>query len=307
MSNTASDTASNTAWAGMASVVDQYATEVATFNARLQQMGVPDIERYYWYHAIDLPIGDLPGGITTPGMYDYRAKLDAFQLPERMDGMTVLDVGSASGFWTFEFERRGAQVTSVDLPSLELLDRFPGQETSTLLKTIQHMIVPHSADRLEGLVRDYSAAELHHYLLDAPFRLCARLLGSRAVRRYSTIYDLSPESLGRPSFDLVFLGDILVHTLRPFDALVAAAKMCRGMLIVAQEMPGNAEDAPAMLYRGGEKLGEDDICWWLPNEACFKQVLKKLGFAEVEAVGNNDGLLRPAGHPFSRRILHAQR
>jgi hypothetical protein len=62
-----------------------------------------------------------------------------------------------------------------------------------------------------------------------------------------------------------------------------------------------------MLYRGGEKLGEDDICWWLPNEACFKQVLKKLGFAEVEAVGNNEGLLRPAGHPFSRRILHARR
>jgi 2-polyprenyl-3-methyl-5-hydroxy-6-metoxy-1,4-benzoquinol methylase len=287
---------------GSVSIVDQYAAEVAAFNARLEQMGVADIGRYYWYHTID-----LPGGIATPGMYDYRATLGAFQLPERMDGLTVLDVGSASGFWTFEFERRGAQVTSVDLPSLEMLDRFPGQETSALLKTIQHMIVPHSEDRLEGLVRDHSAAELHHYLLDAPFRLCARLLGSRVVRRYSTIYDLSPESLGRPSFDLVFLGDILVHTLRPFDALVAAAKLCRGTLIVAQEMPGTADDAPAMIYRGGEKLGEDDICWWLPNEACFKQLLKKLGFAEVEAVGDNDGLLRPAGHPFSRRILHARR
>lgn len=285
-----------------ASVVEQYAAEVAKFNARLREMGVADIDRYYWYHTVD-----LAEGLATPGMYDYRDKLEAFQLPERMDGMTVLDVGSASGFWTFEFERRGAQVTSVDLPSLEMLDRFPGQETSTLLKTIQHMIVPHSADQLEGLVRDYSAAELHHYLLDAPFRLCARLLGSRVVRRYSSIYDLSPESLGRPSFDMVFLGDILVHTLRPFDALVAAAKMCRGTLIVAQEMPGNPDDAPAMIYRGGEKLGEDDICWWLPNEACFKQVLKKLGFASVEAVGNNDGLLRPAGHWFSRRILHARR
>lgn len=293
-----------------ASLVEQYAADVAAFNARLREMGVADIDRYYWYHAIDLPNIDLPGlpgGITTPGMYDYRSTLGAFQLPERMDGLSVLDVGSATGFWAFEFERRGAQVTSVDLPSLELLDRFPGQETSKLLKTIQHMIAPHSAESLGGLVRDYSAAELHHYLLDAPFRLCARLLGSRVERRYSTVYDLSPERLGRASFDLVFLGDILVHTLRPFDALVAAARMCHGTLIVAQEMPGNPEDRPAMLYRGGEKIGEDDICWWLPNEACFRQLFKKLGFAQVAAVGNNDGMLRPAGHWFSRRIMHARR
>ena len=285
-----------------AAVVEQYAADVAAFNARLRAMGVADIDRYYWYHTID-----LPDGVTTPGMYDYRATLDAFRLPQRMDGLSVLDVGSATGFWAFEFERRGAEVTSVDLPSLELLDRFPGQETSALLRTIQQMIVPHSADRLNGLVRDYSAAEMHHYLLDAPFRLCARMLGSKVERRYSTIYDLSPERLGRPSFDLVFLGDILVHTLRPFDALVAAAKMCRGTLIVAQEMPGKSEDEPAIIYRGGENPTEDDICWWLPNEACFRQLLKKLGFAQVEAVGNNDGLLRPANFRFSRSILHARR
>jgi len=284
------------------SIVDQYAADVREFNAQLREMGVADIDRYYWYHSID-----LPGGITTPGMYDYRSKMTAFQLPERMEGMSVLDVGSASGFFAFEFERRGAQVTSVDLPSLEVLDRFPGQETSGLLKTIQKMIVPHSAERLDGLVHDYSAAEMHHYLLDAPFRLCARLLGSRVERRYSTIYDLAPERLGRASFDLVFLGDILLHTLRPFDALVAAARVCRGTLVVDQEMPGNPDDPPAMLYRGGETPGQDDICWWLPNEACFRQLLKKLGFADVASVGTNQGMLRPAGHQFSRQIIHARR
>lgn len=285
-----------------ASIVEQYAAEVASFNARLREMGVADIDRYYWYHSID-----LPGGLTTPGMYDYRSAMEAFHLPERMDGMSVLDVGSATGFFAFEFERRGGQVTSVELPSLELLDRFPGQETGTQLKTIQKMIVPHFADRLGGLVHDYSAAEMYRYLLDAPFRLCARLLGSRVERCYSAIYDLSPENLGRAGFDLVFLGDILVHTLRPFDALVAAAGLCRGTLVIAQEMPGTFDDAPAMLYRGGENPAEDDICWWLPNEACFHQLLKKLGFREAVAVGNNAGMLRPAGFFYSRRILHAHR
>lgn len=285
-----------------ASIVEQYAADVAGFNARLREMGVADIDRYYWYHSID-----LPGGITTPGMYDYRSAMEAFHLPERMDGMSVLDVGSASGFFAFEFERRGAQVTSVELPSLERLDRFPGQEIGAQLKTIQKMIVPHFEDRLGGLVHDYSAEEMYRYLLEAPFRLCERLLGSHVERRYSTIYDLSPESLGRAGFDLVFLGDILVHTLRPMDALIAAASVCRGTLVIAQEMPGAFNDAPAMLYRGGENPAEDDICWWLPNEACFRQLLKKLGFADVAVVGHNEGMLRPAGFWYSRSILHADR
>ncbi len=282
--------------------VGEYAAQVERFNAHMRASGVADIGGYYWYHTVD-----LPGGIATPGMYDYRTSVSAFQFPEDMHGSTVLDVGSATGYFAFEFERRGAEVVSVDLPSLETLDRFPGQETSALLRKIEHMIVPHSADKLGGLVHRYSAQQLHYYLLDAPFRLCARLRNSKVERRYSTIYDLSPATLGRAGFDFVFLGDILLHTLRPFDALVAAAKMCRGTLVVAQQMPGTPDDPPAMLYQGGENPGEDDICWWLPNEQCFTQLLRKLGFAEVAGVGTYEGVQRPANEPFSRRIVRAQR
>jgi tRNA (mo5U34)-methyltransferase len=288
--------------ATLATTVEQYSSELARFNASMKLRGVADIENYYWYHTVG-----LPDGLVTPGMYDYRPTVGAFQFPENMRGMTALDVGTATGYFAFEFERRGAQVTSVDLPSLELLDRFPGQETSTLLKKIQHMIVPHSADKLSGLIHEYSGQELHHYLLDGPFRLCAQALGSKVERRYATIYDLSPERLGRSGYDFVFLGDILVHTLRPFDAIVAAARMCLGTLVIAQMMPGAPEDPAAMVYAGGEKPGEDDICWWLPNEQCFLQILKKLGFADVRVVGIHEGEQRPAGHPFSRKILHARR
>ncbi|MEQ1887226.1 MAG: hypothetical protein ABL967_19340 [Bryobacteraceae bacterium] len=285
------------------STVEQYAAELAHFNATMKKRGHADIENYYWYHTVE-----LPGGVTTPGMYDYRGTLGAFQIPADMRGMSALDVGSATGYFAFEFERRGAQVTSVDLPSLELLDRFPGQETSTLLKRIQRMIVPRAEDKLESLVHDYSAQELHHYMLDAPFRFCAQALQSRIDRRYCTVYDLSPERLGRSGYDFVFMGDILVHTLRPFDAIVAAAHMCVGTLVIAQMMPGSAEDPPAMIYSGGASPLEDDICWWLPNEQCFVQMLKKLGFADVRVVGAHDGELRSAGHPFiTRKVLHARR
>jgi len=62
-----------------------------------------------------------------------------------------------------------------------------------------------------------------------------------------------------------------------------------------------------MLYVGGERPGEDDLSWWLPNRACMEQMLQKLGFRTVEEVGRNTGVLRPDGHPFDRAILHASK
>jgi len=61
--------------------------------------------------------------------------------------MTVLDVGSATGFFAFEFERRGARVISVELPSLRDLDRFPGQDVDSSLRKIEAMIFPDTVDQ----------------------------------------------------------------------------------------------------------------------------------------------------------------
>ena len=56
-----------------------------------------------WYHQID-----LGNGYTTPGQDFSARKLAALNLPERLDGKTVLDVGAWDGFFSFECERRGA-------------------------------------------------------------------------------------------------------------------------------------------------------------------------------------------------------
>jgi len=215
--------------------------------------------------------------------------------------------GSATGFFAFEFERRGAEVVSVELPDLERLDRFPGQDTLDLLNKIEVMIQERPAEGHNTAGRARPAEQMYYYMLDAPFQLCARLLNSRVERRYGTVYELSPKWLGKANFDLVFAGDVLVHTLHPFAALTALAGMCSGTLVIAQVMPGSPADPPAILYDGGETTGEDRISWWLPNEKCFKQLLRKLGFADVVAVGNHEGIHRPAGNFFSRRIIHAKR
>ena len=283
-------------------IAEEFYALARQFRQRAQQLGLGDLSRYCWYHTVDL--GD---GLVTPGMYDYRETLGAFPFPTAMQGMTVLDIGSATGFFAFEFEKRGARVVSVELPSLEQLDRFPGQTTEQVVSKIRRMLPSLAPDVSADQIGKYTAEELYFYLLEGPFRFCHTRLHSKAERCYSTIYNLSAKNLGIEGFDLVFLGDVLLHTLYPLQALAAAAALCKGTLLLSQVMPEAPDSHPAMLYVGGENPQEDDISWWWPNKLCFIQMLKKLGFQSVEEVGRSQGVLRPSGHPFDRTVLHAGR
>jgi tRNA (mo5U34)-methyltransferase len=61
------------------------------------------VQAIRWFHSID-----LGGGIVTPGEDDTPGKLGTIGMPERLDGLSVLDVGAWDGFFSFEAERRGA-------------------------------------------------------------------------------------------------------------------------------------------------------------------------------------------------------
>lgn len=282
-------------------VAEHFLQAVEDFNRRAKALGYADIENYYWYHTVD-----LPGGLVTPGLYDLRESLSSFCFPDDMRGMRVLDVGTATGFFAFEFARRGAHVTAVDLPSLYALDRFPGQDIEHTLEKIGEMIVPKSLHQVRGYVRKYTAEQLYFYLLEGPFSICRKLLDLPVERHLSTVYDLSEVSLGR-KFDLVFLGDILLHTLYPLRALAAVAPLCIGTLVLSQMMPEEPNELPSMLYVGGDSADSDEVSWWLPNKSCMVQLLKKLGFHSVTEIGRNKGVLRPSGYAYDRAILRAVR
>ncbi len=60
-----------------------------------------------WYHSID-----VEDGLVTPGAHplaELRTVLERLQLPARLDGLSVLDIGAWDGFFSFEAERRGAR------------------------------------------------------------------------------------------------------------------------------------------------------------------------------------------------------
>ena len=65
-----------------------------------------------WWHEIE-----VAPGIVTPGDDSNRMKLpilDSIGLPANLSGRRVLDIGCSDGYFSFEAEKRGAEVTAID-------------------------------------------------------------------------------------------------------------------------------------------------------------------------------------------------
>lgn len=66
-----------------------------------------------WHSPIDLGHGVITGDTLAQRRFARRLRL--MQIPEDLTGKRVLDIGAYDGFFSFEFERRGADVLSVDI------------------------------------------------------------------------------------------------------------------------------------------------------------------------------------------------
>src|SRR5262249_10542571 len=156
--------------------------------AALTPADAPDaIDTHPWSHTTT-----FPDGTVRPGRFDHRQLLAHYGIPDDLHGRRALDVGSGDGFFAFEFERRGAQVTSVDIETFAEVDLPPA---------------------------------LHDLFVASPLNLSFRRgldiahrgLGSRVKLVNRAIYDIGPDDLG--TFDLVHAGDILLHLRDPALAL----------------------------------------------------------------------------------------
>jgi tRNA (mo5U34)-methyltransferase len=205
-----------------------------------------EVDALTWYHTVDL--GD---GRTTPGIYDIRPYLRAYGLPRNLSGKTVLDVGAASGFFSFELESRGAAVTATDLPAWAAHDFGP---------LFQPELTGRNAEQY----------------LHAPFELAHRLRGSGVQRRLLNIYDLSPDNVG--TFDLVFCGSVLVHLTDPVRALWRLRSVTRGAAIISTVIHPVSSPDPLVVFAGHHR-GDG---WWLPNRTAFEAMIKSAGFTGWE-------------------------
>lgn len=280
----------------------RYAATTTAFYTRCAALGLAVDTRYFWYHTVN-----LGHGLVTPGMFDYRPHVKTYDLPADMTGLHVLDVGSATGYFAFEFELRGAAVTSVELPSLTVLDRFPGQSMEQVVQKLMRLLPPGSGADGDPSAQSLDAASLYTWLMEGPFRFCQQVRGSRVERCYSSIYELPKAQLPTTLYDLVFIGDVLLHTMDPLRALAAAASVCGDTLLIAQHLPAVLDPQPAMLYLGGAQFDEDQSQWWWPNRSWFEQVLRKLGFRTVEVVAHFESQFLPTGDCSHKTVVRAKR
>ncbi len=210
-----------------------------------------------WYHAIDL--GD---GIVTPGPFDLTQSLHHYPIPADLSGARVLDVGASNGFYSYEFERRGAaEVVALDLGSWVDHDWGPR-------KRAEH--AAHGADE----VKTFDDRQMR-----GGFALVGRALGSRRVRKVEMpIYEISPERLG--TFDLVFCGAMLMHVRDPILGIVRMRSVCKPSGAIVISISSAMADTEDPLARF---MGEWDQCnFWQMNPACLKRVL---AFADFEPTG----------------------
>ena len=200
-----------------------------------------------WYHTIE-----LPGGVVTPGFFDHRPLVPGYGLPASLAGRRALDVATFDGFWAFELERRGAEVTAIDLARTSDLDLPP---------PIRRRLV---SDGLDGP-------------LGQGFALAAEALGSGVERVVRSVYDLDPDDLG--TFDLVHVGDLLLHLESPLRALRAVRSVTGGTAVIADAYSEELADPARHLveYKGGWW----GVQWWLPSLDALAQMVIDAGFGTV--------------------------
>lgn len=206
-----------------------------------------------WYHIVDL--GD---DIMTPGEFCLSDDLEHYPFPEEMQGMRVLDVGASNGFYSYEFERRGAaEVVALDLGSW-----------------LDHDWSPRFRRDLEQYSKE-DLASFDQKMMRAGFELIGRELGSTRVRKEEmSIYDISPERLGM--FDLVFSGALLMHVRDPILGIQRMRSVCKddGAIVISTSASMEEIDAPVARFAGMW----NECNFWQMNPACVKQVLVACDF-----------------------------
>jgi tRNA (mo5U34)-methyltransferase len=221
-----------------------------------------------WYHTLE-----LAPGVVTEGMFDLRPLVGRYGLPNSLAGKRALDVGTFDGFWAFELERRGAEVTALDVDRIQQLDWPPRLRPAD--------------DEQRG----------------DRFRLAQGAIGSQVERVGLSIYEATPERLGG-RFDLVFCGSLLIHLRDPMLALERMAGLCAGSLVLCEEYSRHLEWVPRLKL--SEFRGETPhSTWWRPTTRAWMAMVRTAGFENVRHHGRFRMGFR-AGRGFvPHTVIHA--
>jgi SAM-dependent methyltransferase len=242
---------------------------------------IENLEDCHFYHTLD-----LPGFGTVEGEWDLRGRFDDYVDGIDLRGKTVLDVGTANGFLTFEAEKRGAkQVVSFDIGDAKYQHLLPFKD---------------------GLYyQDYEAWRANqsagYERWKNGYWLAHRLYDSKARAFYGNIYDL-PTAAG--TFDVAIIGSVLEHLSDQVSALASVARLTKSKLVV---VTGLLETEDRLAYfiplADQPKL---DYTWWAYSLGTYREVFAMLGFG-IDSVKKNSYRVPIFGRECERYTIVASR
>jgi SAM-dependent methyltransferase len=203
----------------------------------------------YFYHTMELPghgviegrDWDLRGGVD-----DYLGKVD-------FTAQRVLEIGPASGFLTFEMEKRGAKVVSVEVTAEHGWD-----------------FVPYPAKRMEEVI---GPRRIVMQQLKNSYWFSHAALHSKAEVYYGDVYNL-PAALEQ--FDIAVMGSVLLHCRDPLRIVEQCGKIAQTLIIVDMLHP-DLEGAPVCRLA---PTAQNFLwhTWWHFSTEFFIQFLAVMGF-----------------------------
>jgi SAM-dependent methyltransferase len=207
----------------------------------------------FFYHTMD-----LPGFGEVRGHWDLRGRFNEYLGGTDVAGKSVIDVGAATGFLSFEAEKNGARrILSFDIGD-------PRQQSFLPFKDKLYSRDP------EAWAKEYGA-EIEQW--KNAYWLCHRLLESSAEVYYGDIYDL-PRKLGQ--FDVAIVGSVLEHLSDPITALASIARLTKETIVIVSPML-ETEDRIARFGALADHP-ENDFTWWIYSAGLYRELFKMLGF-----------------------------
>ena len=216
----------------------------------------------HWYHQIE-----IRPGISTPGVNNSADTLRRLDLLERYDGLRVLDIGARDGYFSFELERRGAEVVAIDYMD----------PAETGFPVARELLGSHVDYRLDNV---YDLAAERHGTFDLVLFL-------------GLLYHLRDPLLALDRiWDVCRPGAVLILETQLLDnALLTADGRVRPLAQVDPELAGVC----LMQFYPEDALNGDWSNYWAPNAACTRGMLRAAGFATT-----GEDVAGPRG------IFHAQ-
>jgi 2-polyprenyl-3-methyl-5-hydroxy-6-metoxy-1,4-benzoquinol methylase len=232
------------------------------FEARKSAEQCREITRnVHFYHSFS-----LSNGVRMDGDWDIALSIADYRFPS-LRGKRVLDIGPASGWFSFWMEAQGADVTVVETRGYGDFDVYG-----------VHSYTGEDGRPPERLI---DGKPIYYGPASASFWAMHDILESKVRYVNGRIYEVSPALFSEP-FDLVFVGALLPHLRDPIGALRAARSVCRG-LCIATASTWTEHDANPTPVQILPYTHIDKISWWLPNKASYEHWFKAAGFSTVDA------------------------